>query len=259
MKNKMNVAIIFIGTNKYADFFPKWKESVDKYFLNDCEKTILAFSDEEKDYFLKDDVLLLKIPPVSWPLATLLRYKFVNTFLKTRAEAGAFDYVFYLDSDLFPYSNVILKDIVDETKGLTGVHHPGNHQNPLWHTLESNESSNAFVANGLVAFGSEAVYHQGCLWGGTLKSVSEMVSILDDRIDDDLSRNVMAVWYDESHMNWYFLNHLDEVNTLPFNFAFPGGAGWSKDYPHVDIKLLHIDKNDDEYPRPPSRVGIGVR
>lgn len=257
--SKKKVAIVFIGTNKYADFFPKWKESVDKHFLNDCEKTILAFSDEEKDYFLKDDVLLLKVPSVTWPLASLFRYKFVNDFLKTHDTADSFDYIFYLDSDLFPYSTVTLKDIVNENKDLVGVHHPGNHQDPLWHTLESNESSNAFVANGLVAYGPEAVYHQGCLWGGTLERVTEMITTLDERIDDDISRGVMAVWYDESHMNWYFLNHLDEVNTLPFNFAFPENGSWSKDYPHIDIKLLHIDKSDDEYPRPPHHAGVGTK
>ena len=47
------VAIAFIGTGKYADFFPKWKIAVDKYFLNNCEKTIFAFTDKiEEEYHL---------------------------------------------------------------------------------------------------------------------------------------------------------------------------------------------------------------
>ena len=41
----MKVAIIFIGTNKYLDFLPKYYESIEKYFLPNSEKTILAFTD----------------------------------------------------------------------------------------------------------------------------------------------------------------------------------------------------------------------
>ena len=48
----MKVAITFIGTNKYLDFFPKYYESVEKYFLPNAEKTFLVFTDGEIECLL---------------------------------------------------------------------------------------------------------------------------------------------------------------------------------------------------------------
>ena len=45
----MKVAISFLGTGKYLDFLPKYYENIEKYFLPNTEKTILAFTDGELD------------------------------------------------------------------------------------------------------------------------------------------------------------------------------------------------------------------
>ena len=51
------------------------------------------------------------------------------------------------------------------------------------------------------------------------KEVIEMVDELQDRIDDDLKRNVIAVWHDESHLNKYFIENSSKVHT--YEFAYP--------------------------------------
>ena len=43
----MKVAITFIGTNRYLDYLPKYYENIEKYFLPNTEKVILAFTDGE--------------------------------------------------------------------------------------------------------------------------------------------------------------------------------------------------------------------
>ena len=43
----MQVAISFIGTNRYLDYLPQYYENIEKYFLPNSEKTILAFTDGE--------------------------------------------------------------------------------------------------------------------------------------------------------------------------------------------------------------------
>ena len=43
----MKVAISFIGTNRYLDYLPQYYENIEKYFLPNSEKTILAFTDGE--------------------------------------------------------------------------------------------------------------------------------------------------------------------------------------------------------------------
>ena len=41
----MKVAITFIGTNRYLDYLPKYYENIEKYFLPNTEKVILAYWD----------------------------------------------------------------------------------------------------------------------------------------------------------------------------------------------------------------------
>ena len=43
----MKVAISFIGTNRYLDYLPQYYENIEKYFLPNSEKTVLAFTDGE--------------------------------------------------------------------------------------------------------------------------------------------------------------------------------------------------------------------
>jgi hypothetical protein len=256
------IAIAFIGTGKYADFFPRWKEAVDTYFLNDCQKTIYAFSDQVgKPYFNATDVRLVAIPPAVWPEATLYRYKFLDLVMNCPNSnfSEEFDYVFYIDSDLYATDDIKFDDVIKAEKNLVGVHHPGNAHDPDWHTLERRKDSLACVDRPLQAFGPSAVYHQGCLWGGSSEAVGNMARVLSERIDDDYKRKVMAVWYDESHMNKYFLENLEDVNTLSFLYAFPEDAVWSKMYPDVKIKMLHATKCDIEYPRWPSHTAPGSR
>lgn len=245
------VGLVFIGTGKYADFFPRWKQCVDDNFLSDCEKTIFAFTDVEKDFFKAPDVLPVKVDNCIWPQATLFRYKWLNYVINAGATDNL-DYIFYIDSDLFPQSKITLEDITCEGKPLTGVHHPGNFMDPNWETFETNPECAAFVSKPIDQYGENAVYHQGCFWGGEQSAIKKMASTLDQRIDSDLGKGIMACWYDESHMNRYFLENLSLVNTVSWNYAFPENGPWKDLYSDVEVKMLHADKSDKEYPRPPS-------
>ena len=45
---------------------------------------------------------------------------------------------------------------------------------------------------------------QGCLWGGRMPEVIDMMEELDRRTQDDLKRDMIAKWHDESQMNKFF-------------------------------------------------------
>ena len=62
----MKVAITFIGTNKYLDFLPKYYENIEKYFLPNTEKIILAFTDGELDD-TPDNLKVYKQEHLDWP------------------------------------------------------------------------------------------------------------------------------------------------------------------------------------------------
>ena len=255
------VAIAFIGTGKYADFFPKWKLAVDKHFLNNCEKTIFVFTDKvEEEYFHHDNIELVKVPSYVWPEASLYRFKFLDVVIKDLYPdfCQNYDYLFYIDSDLNPVNDIKLNEIIVPGKKMVGVQHPGNAQNPGWHTLETRQESSAYVdvhAWSMVNY----VYHQGCFWGGESATIAEMVSTLSSRIKDDASRDIAAVWIDESHMNAYFFENMHDVNTLSFSYAFPEEGDWGTRYPDIEVKMLHLTKCKIEYPSYPSHTGKGSR
>ena len=73
----MKVAISFIGTNKYLDYLPQYYENIEKYFLPNSEKTILAFTDGQ----LEDTPYNLKVyhqEHLPWPYITLKRFEIIN-------------------------------------------------------------------------------------------------------------------------------------------------------------------------------------
>lgn len=243
------VYIVFIGTGKYVDFFLRWVEAVDIHFLNDCKKTILAFSDQHIPEFDREDVVYTQVPPVVWPEASLYRFKFIREALQRLPAA---DCLFYLDSDLYPVEEIYLDDVYSASKPLTGVHHPGNWLKPQWETFEKRDESTASVREILETLGDDFIYRQGCFWGGAFQEVQKMCSILDQRITVDENNGVAAIWIDESHMNKYFLENADMVQTVPWVYAFPEGGDWSDRLDGETPMMVHADKSNDEYPRPPS-------
>ena len=42
MDTVMKIVFAFIGTSKYLDFFPKYYESIEEYFVPDAEKPLLS-------------------------------------------------------------------------------------------------------------------------------------------------------------------------------------------------------------------------
>ena len=45
MSKGLSAAIIFIGTNKYLDFFPKYYESCEEFLFPDLRKQYYVFTD----------------------------------------------------------------------------------------------------------------------------------------------------------------------------------------------------------------------
>ena len=251
---RKKVAVVFIGTSKYAEFFQRWKHAVDDHFLNDCEKRIFVFSDRDHPTFACPDVIHAKVPECVWPEATLHRYKFVNAAVQ-HGLLNEYDYLFYIDADLYALTDITLDEVISPGKSLTGVHHPGNATNPRWETFERRPESTACVGDLPAQLGSKAIYHQGCFWGGEINAVKKMVDTLDKRIDDDASRGLHAIWYDESQMNKYFLENIDDVHTVHWSFAYPEvGQETFASYLGEDerVRMIHASKSDVDYPRYPS-------
>jgi hypothetical protein len=236
----MKVVIAFIGTSKYLNFLPQYYETIRENFLPNTEKTFLVFTDGEGDF--PEDVKVYSQEHLEWPYITLTRFEILN---KAREEIAKYDWLIFLDADTLVVDKVLEEDLFSD-KPLFGVWHPCHNlgmppHNKLPGAFETNPLSLAYVDTEKEL---PTVYYQGCLWGGKVPQVLELIDELQDRTNKDLENNVIAVWHDESHLNKYFIENKDRVNTLGPEYAYPEVFAGYCDF---DPKIIHLAKDNSKY------------
>lgn len=237
----MKVAICFIGTGQYLNFLPKYYENIEKYFLPNTEKTFLVFTDGElKD--VPENVIPYYQEHLEWPYITLKRFEFI---LKAKDQIEKNDWFVFIDADALVVEEIKPEEFFDDSKPFFGVHHPCHFLKMPPHekfpgTLETNPNSKAFVEDD----GDFSVYFQGCLWGGKVPEVINMIEELSERVKIDLSNNIIAVWHDESHLNKFFLDNKNLVHIFGPEYAYPEVFS---NYCNFDPKIIHLEKDNSKY------------
>tara|TARA_R100000808_G_scaffold24932_1_gene59550 strand:+ start:29465 stop:30196 length:732 start_codon:yes stop_codon:yes gene_type:complete len=233
------IAFIFIGTNKYVDFFDDYYDGVMSLFLPDEEKVIYAFTDDvENEVFKKDNVAVRKIEHEPWPYITLKRFKYMYGVID---ELEKFSDVIFLDADMV-VSKLIPSSFLNRYDHFFGVHHPGQFMYGSGICeYESNKQSTAYTPK---TEEHGVKYRQGCFWGGKNPHISQMIKELHVCVKKDLENGVIAAWHDESHLNRYFSENDELVSTLHAGFAYP--QNWTMP---VEKTIVHLDKNMEQFPR----------
>lgn len=236
----MKVAISFFGTGKYLDYLPKWYENIEKNFLPGVKKQILVFTDGEIDD-VPENVSIYQIEHKSWPYITLERF---NSLLLAKEEIQNYDWFVFLDADTLVVDTIMEDEFFDD-KPFIGVHHPCHYlkmppHNTYPGAFEINPNSNACVDK----TDDLSVYFQGCLWGGKIPEVIEMIEKLDNNIQDDLSRDMIAMWHDESHLNQFYINRREQVKVLGPEYAYPE---MFSQYCEFEPKIVHLAKDNSKY------------
>ena len=237
----MKVAVVFIGTDKYLDFLPSWYESCEEHLLPDVEKKYLVFTNGEIPE-PPENVIVYKQEHLEWPYITLYRFKMI---MKSFDDIQDCDYLLFLDADMRVVDKVTTEDLIDESKKYIGVHHPCHYLGMEPH----NKAPGAFEVRPISRAGVSEddlmdVYYQGCLWGGKLPHVLDMVKELDSRTDEDHDKDVIAQWHDESHLNKFYIEHRDEVHTVSPSCAYPEVFASACTF---EPKIVHLAKDNSKY------------
>lgn len=221
------INVLTICTGKYTLFFEQFYTSCEKYFLKNHQKKYYVFTDGVINNY--ENVIIIQQPKLGWPYDTMMRFKMFNSI--EHLLDG--DYIFFFNINM-----KFLKEIREEVlpgkdnNYLMGVNHPGFYNKKK----EEFSYERRKLSNFYIPLDKGSIYYQGCFNGGRKKEFMRMSNILEKLIDDDLSKNIIPIWHDESALNWYYLN-LNPL-TLDPSYSYPE----SQSIP-FDKKIIQIDKS----------------
>lgn len=222
----MNIGLLIIATNKYTRFLQPLISSADKHFLKNDNVTYFVFTNEDIKIESNRPILYTKIQHKPWPWMTLGRY---HTFIQNAKVFDGMDYLYYCDADML-FVNDVGSEILSER---VATQHPGFYLRRG--TPETNPQSSAYVGPQ-----EKMQYFAGGFNGGSRNEYLSMAKTISNNIDIDFSKNIIAIWHDESHLNRYFIDN-PPTKILSPSYCY----GESMRIP-FEMKLIALDKNHQE-------------
>lgn len=230
------IGILYLCTGPYRLFWDDFYKSIEENFLPGIEKHYFVFCDDlasfQEGYGDNARVRFVHLDTMPWPLITLLRFRY---FLSIEDELRACDYL------MFSNANIACEQVVTEGEflprrsageSMSFVQHPGFWRKPACNApLERNRRSLAYVP-----YNCKTPYVIGAMFAGEAGAFLRMSHVLNDRIEADLKKNVIARWHDESHLNRYVADRTD-CRLLGPDYCYP----WGFDLP-VERRLVAVDK-----------------
>lgn len=199
----MQIGLLIIATEKYSTYVEPLLNSADKYFLEGHSVTYFIFTNKKIELTTDRNVVFIDVEHRDWPWMTLGRYEIFDSNSESFSDM---DYLFYCDVDMRFESHVGTEIISDRV----ATQHPG-----YWSTRgvpETRPESTAYVSEE-----EEMEYFAGGFNGGSREEFIKMSKIISKNILDDLSKGIIAIWHDESHLNRYFI---DNKPTLILNNSY---------------------------------------
>lgn len=224
---KMEINILTICTGKYISFFDGFYTSCEKYFLPNYKKNYFVFTDG--DLVERENVNKIYQSKLGWPYDTMMRFKMFNQ-IKDQLK-GQYTYFFNINMFFIDFVN---EEVIPgkDNDYLMGVDHPGFYDKSI---IEFPYERNPYSNFG-ISFGQGMKYYQGCFNGGKTDVFMEMSAILENKIDDDLSKGIIPIWHDESALNWYYSSKSPLI--VSPSYAYP--ESWSI---QIEKKIVQLDKS----------------
>lgn len=226
----MRISINLIATNKYVSFLDEVANSIDQFFFRDSEVLAIVHTNmdlpEDLNKYSRIRFVKNQIEHEPWPAPTLKRFHY---FLSAKDIIESTDYSFYIDVD-----SIFIRDAdksILPANGMIGTIHPCLFNGPG--TPERNPESKAYIP-----YNAQSRYFCGGFFGGDSKSFLQFSETLRDNIETDLSKNIVAIWHDESHLNKMFYEN-PPAAVLDHPFAIGEGSGTVTDRTCV----LFLDKS----------------
>lgn len=222
-----NVGLIIVATGRYIQFVPPLIESANKHFCRN--HNVMYFILTDAPTINMPNVVTIYQKKLGWPYDTMMR---PGMYFENAALFETMDYLFSCDADML-FVNAVGDEILSER---VATMHPGYVGQRG--TYETNPVSRAYIAPH-----EGKHYFAGGLWGGSRKEFLKMAQTINQNVTEDLKRNHIAVWHDESHVNRYFVDNPPTLILSP-SYCYPE----SLKIPYTK-RLLALDKNHAVFQR----------
>lgn len=232
--NKMSkVAVLYICTGRYSIFWKKFFKACEKKFLLDSEKHYFVFTDDQSILNIKDERIHPYFQEVEeWPFPTLKRFEY---FLRAKDELEKFDFLVFMNGNLVVKQKIFEKDILPQNdEKLFVTQHPGYFASSSKDfPYDRNPECSAYIPEGEGKY-----YFAGGFNGGKSSDFIKLMELLSENINNDLSKNIIAQWHDESQINRYMYDYRESFRILSPAYLYP--QGWKIPF---EKKILILDKN----------------
>lgn len=211
----MKIAILYICTGKYNQFFKGFYESCEQYFMkNIAEVEYFVFTDD-MTLTASMKVHLYQKECKGFPLDSLFRF---DMFLSIKEELQRFDFLYFFNANML-FVAPVGEEILPKTQKLVAVLHPGYFNKPSFlYPYDRNKKSTAYVP----PFKKKYKYYMGSLNGGTCNEYLKLIQECSRNIHYDYDKGYIALFHDESHLNKYLSEH-DCLGLSPA-YAYPEGS-----------------------------------
>lgn len=259
-----SVGVMTVATNRYIDYWAEMATSADRYLFPGHHLVLHVFTDqvaranEIAVSLNRAEVDVVPIEPLGWPEATLLRYELFDSHHNGLTE----EILIHLDADMLVARETGSELNWDQWRGgIAAVRHPGFRRPPATARLgmyarhprmavsdarsilqlggigswETSSACRAFVPKQ-----NRRTYVCGGTWMGQRDLLLPVIRELAVRTRADLDEGRIAVWHDESHLNWYVSRN--DVTLLGSEYCFAPG------FPNLaDLipRIIAVDKGDD--------------
>lgn len=225
----MTIAILYICTGKYNQFFEGFYKSAEKYFFAEHEKHYFVWTDDAALGDGLNNVTIIHKECGGFPADSLFRFEM---YLQAEDTLKNFDYIYFIQANAM-FLQPVGEEILPDESGLSmGIWGGKMLKKPIcFYPYERNKKSLAYVA----PYGKNYVYYMGGINGGRTKEYLEMTRTLAANIRDDYNRGIIAAVHDQSHINAYLRNHRCKI--IPQEYCWP--EEWTSDFAP---KMIFRDK-----------------
>ena len=236
-----SIGFMLIATGKYLQFVKPFILSAEKYFMPGCEKTYHLFTNKLEqvsyfDYTNATNIIFTFCEHLPFPLSTLLRF---HRFLGEEKMLRQHTHICYADIDTLWVSEVKPEDVLSPLSATLHCGFIGGGTD-----FETDPRSLAFLQ---AEHNPGAKYYGGGFILATPDEYFTMARWCAERINIDLSKNIIAKFHDESHLNKYLntIRKPERELTPSFHFAeyLQQNEDFKQKYPP---KLLLLDKKHEE-------------